>query len=305
MTDNQDKVIVEMKQQELDERLASAFESVRGRGYFYSDCGGRHHSNWKNTYDKILSAFECNEQKIIEEAVALRVLQPRVHRIMDQGCGHAQSLLELTLKLAQKYPENEFLGYGITGCLNDVWLGGRVFDFRITKEQQKLVQEHGIHSFQERGKNYQFFGTENDIHKVMKQFPYELDVIFSDNTYFHLAAPWLALKQTMDKLSVGGIALIRTLFNSYIYNFSHQKMKEEEIVENLQEHNPHYEILSSTARMDHRVLAIIKRADTPFKTHHYLAWVDEKSFDDQIYRNTITFYSKLSPPADFLAIDTL
>jgi len=304
MTD--ESKIVEIRKSELEERLAAAFRSEREGGYGYMDCGGRHHP-WKNIYYKILSAFESGERQTIEKAVTQRMSVPGIHRIVDQGCGHAQSLRETTITLAQKYPENEFLSYGITGCLKDVWLGGKVFDFAETPEQRELVQKYGIHSFQERGRNYQFLGIEDDIHSVMKQFPYEVDLIFSDNTYFHLVSPWLALKCTADKLSVGGVALIRTIFNSYVYDSSYQRIEEEKIVNTLQQHNPHYEIISPTPGMDHRVLAIIKRGEAPFKTHQYLAWVEEKTFDNTRYRNVRTFYvtTTMPVPSPFLPIDTL
>ncbi|MDO8655826.1 MAG: hypothetical protein Q7K45_01180 [Nanoarchaeota archaeon] len=296
--------IVGIRKSELEERLATSFKSVLGRGYFYMDCGGRH-MPWKNIYDKILSAFEDSKRETIEEAVAQKMSLPGIHRIMDQGCGHAQSLRETTLTFVRKYPDNEFLGYGITGCLGDVWLGGKVFDFQETPEQRKSVKEYGIHSFQERGRNYQFFGIENDIHTIMKKFPYEVDLIFSDNTYFHLVAPWLALKRTVDKLNVGGVAMVRTLFNAKVHTFSYQEIDEEDIVNNLRQDNPHYEILSPTPGMDHRVLTIIKRGEAPFKTHQYLAGVEQKSFDDTRYINARNFYSPTLLRSPFLPIDTL
>lgn len=305
MADTENRIIVEMKLQELEERLASAFESAKKIGGFYSDCGGRHHSNWRNIYDKILSAFDSSEQDIIEGTILQTMSQPGVHRIMDQGCGHAQSLLGITQKMASFYPDNEFLSYGITADLKEVWLGGKVFYFKETDEQRRLVKEYSIHSFQESGRNYKFFGIEDDIHTVMKKCPYELDLIFSDNAYFHLVAPWLALKRTVDKLKVGGVAMVRTLFNATVHTFEDREMEEEEIVNNLRRNNPDYEILSPTAGQDHRVLVIIKREDIPFKTHQYLAWVDEKSFDKNVYRNARTFYSTMPMQSLFLSIDTL
>ena len=297
MTNLPTKIIMKMQHSELEEILASAFESHREKGYFYMDCGGRHHGDWINIYDKILSSFNDDQRKFLEQQVQSTMSRPGIHRIMDQGCGHAQSLREVTVRLASHYPQNKFIGYGLSGSLKDIWLGGRKFDFHITSDQQRLIKVYGIQPFQEKGENYEFFGVEDDLHTVMLRFPYLLDLVVSDNTYFHLAVPWLALKRTVDKLTMGGIALIRTLFNSKVNTFTQKVIADVQVLNNLRKDNVDYEVFSVNSKQDHRVLAIIKRGDNFFKTNLYLGWVEEEG-----YKKVKLFYSR-KPQLNLLAVD--
>jgi len=298
-----ERVIVGITREELDNLLASIFEQHRKSGYFYNDCGGRCDPDWINTYDKILSKFDNEQKEFIENLVKSKMSLPGIHRIMDQGCAHANSLRELTERFVKEYPTNHFEGYGVSGSLKDMWLGSREWDREITPEQAKLMEKHGIHPFvsyrDEEERNVRFFGIEDDIHKVMKDFPYELDLVISDNTYFHLVAPWLALRRTADRLSVGGVILVRTCFTSGVDYTSGRLMSNETILRNLRGDNPEYQIVNSSPNKSHPTIAVIKTREVEFKTNQYLSLVSEGS-----HRYIRSFYSRDNPRLDCIAIDT-
>ncbi len=298
------KIRTAITQAELEKTLASVFESHRGKGYYYMD-HDHDHPMRETAYDLLLSYFDDNQRRVIESQIQRTMSQIGTRRIMDQGCDHANSLSMITRRFSEQYPENEYHGYGVSGSLNDMWLEERTWENDMTIQQEELLRDHRIYSFKswnDRAENAQFFGIEDDIHKVMKRFPFPLDLVFSDNTYFHLFMPWLAMKRTADKLAVGGVALIRTLFQFPVDSATGRPMSDHSLVELLGKDNPEYEIISSNPERSRRVLAVVKNGDAEFKTNQYICSVETAECDSKSIR---TFYSKKQQPVDFLAIDTL
>ncbi len=284
---------------ELDEHLKEVFESHQGKGYLYMDHD--HGQPMRETaYDRLLLYFDDNQREIIEAQIQRTMSQSGTHRIMDQGCGHANSLSAMTRRFSKKYPENEYHGYGVSASLEDMWLGHRTWEDDMTPQQEELLKDHEIYSFEswnDQPEKVSFFGIEDDLHNVMERFPFPLDLVFSDHTYFHLLLPWLALKRTADKLAVGGVAMIRTAFTYKVSSDSGRQMSERSLVKLLQRDNLDYNIISPTSFGMHRVLAIIKNKETKFRTNQYVALVDDYAVE--------SFYSRKPQPADFLAIDHL
>ena len=217
---------------------------------------------------------------------------------MDQGCGHANTLRKITHRFGRKYPAGKFFGYGVSGDLESMWLGHKKGDWDLTTEERELIERHGIHPFDSYGEsNARFFGIEEDIHKVMKNFPYELDLVVSDNTYFHLLAPWMALKHTADRLSVGGVAMIRTIpFD--VDHILQSSISQNKLLRLLRRNNPDYEIISPPPEKDRRLLAVVKRAKTEFKTDIHISIVSEGDS-----RSVRSFYSRNPRRQNLVAID--
>jgi len=153
--------------------------------------------------------------------------------------------------------------------------------------------------------NLKFFGVLQDVHQAMKDFPHPLDLVFSDHAYFHFMAPWLALKRTADKLSVGGVALIRTLLdggNGLVMDTNFKRIEPIDLIKSLREKNPNYNLLISDKRIDYRlVLGIIKKEDTPFKSNMYLL---DKGHRKPTLGSFNIVYSDYFQP-DLLSIDSL
>ncbi|PIN75824.1 hypothetical protein COV18_01430 [Candidatus Woesearchaeota archaeon CG10_big_fil_rev_8_21_14_0_10_37_12] len=273
-----------------DELVASfeaQFELHRGRSdYFYSDCGGRLSLDWQNVYEKLLDCFDPSQREQLENQVNSLFSQPGTHRIMDQGCGHAMSLNETTLRFAREHPNQHFEGYGLSTSIEDIWIGSKAEFNSLTSEEFDLLEKHGIRALKllTAPENTAFFGIEKDLHTALRNFPYNLDLVFSDNTYFHLVVPWMAAKHTAERLTRGGIALFRTIFQNRIIDTSTEPILEAELVKHLQDNNPGYEILTSSPRYGRLVLAIIKQKDSPFITNQHIGW---KHNDSGRYLKTV------------------
>ncbi len=279
--------IVGITAEELEEKLASRFRNaVSWDVYGYLDYGLANDPNWKNTFDKLLRLFEDEKRRIIENQIDRTMSELGVHRIMDQGCGYANSLRDLTQRFSAAYPQSEFEGYGVSASRKDMQLE----QIELQRKKRQMPS---------------FFGIEEDIHTVMKTFPHQLDLVISDHMYLHLVAPWLALKRTADKLIAGGVALLRTVPLDVKY-LSQQPMDSAELVELLKQDNPDYTILISDdmfvakRELGWRVLAIIKQAEVPFVTNQYLAFVQEG-----YNRDVCSFYARQPVRNDLLSIDNL
>jgi len=293
------RTIIGLTRKELEGLLSYSFEDHRGRGYFYNDINFDDHASYEIIYDKLISHFAVDERETLETQIESQMSKPVLLRIMDQGCGYATTLSRITHRFAAKNMGGQFLGYGVSGDLKVMSLGFKKSRFELTEEEKTLIEKYGIHPFNTyRHDNVQFFGIEDDLHQVMGSFPYNLDLVLSDHTYFHLIAPWLALKRTADRLTVGGVAMIRTLFQLGVRTFSHDQIKDEEFLGILEEENPGYELLSSHCR-GHRTLAVIKREDVTFKTNLHLGLVI-----DGKYKYLNSFYSKNPTGKDLIAVDT-
>lgn len=303
MTEGNAKKIVGITREELSDILTSTFESHRGQGYFYNDADYDDPASYVIIYDKFLSRFDDDQRRLIEGQINTKMSEPSVHRIMDQGCGHANTLREITLRFGGQYSAGSFFGYGVSANLEAMWLGHKEQDPDLTEETRKLVENHGIHSFssyrRDEDTNVHFFGIEDDIYRVMKDFPYELDLVISDNTYFHLVAPWMALKRTVDKLSLGGVAMVRTILESGVDHISQRPISREILLTLLQRDNPDYEIFSSSPESRHPVLTLIKKGKADFKTNIHLSLVSEGE-----HRYIRSFYSTNLQRDDLIAIDT-
>src|SRR3989344_4190881 len=110
MADNRTKkVLLGMTRQKLEEMLVSSFEHHRGRGYFHMDYDYGEFS-WVNAYDRLLSSFDQNQREVLENQVKAVMAQPGIHRIMDQGCAHANTLREVTRRFSKEYYHGKFEG---------------------------------------------------------------------------------------------------------------------------------------------------------------------------------------------------
>ena len=137
------------------------------------------------------------------------------------------------------------------------------------------LERYNIQPFMRRysPKNTRFFGIESDLHKTMKSFPYLLDLVFSDNTYFHLTVPWLALKRTFDRLNVGGVALVRTI--DLPNKWFNDELKTKKFLSSLRDNNPSYKIFN--AKSGHEILGVIKNDDKPFITNLYVGKLEREN----------------------------
>ena len=91
-----DKKLIGITQPELEQQLAEFFEYNRGKGYFYCDANYDDPDLHQNIYDRLLSRFDNDQRRMIEDQVEFQMSKPGVHRIMDQGCGHANTLRKTT-----------------------------------------------------------------------------------------------------------------------------------------------------------------------------------------------------------------
>lgn len=249
---------------------------------------------WENTYTRLLSSFNPKVREYIETTIEKALSKGGTHRIMDQGCGQANSIREIIERFWLKYPENRFEGYGVSASLEDMSLAAGT----NSKEEIGFEEEN-------KNRNYCFNGIEEDVHQIMKCFPHPLDLVFSDKTYFHLVAPWLALKRTVDKLALGGVGIFGTLFPARVWGSALIELKDDILLYYLAKDNHRgYSLLSSgqnQSRCGHSVLAITKRKEVPFKTNMHLGmlWRGEKHFGIH------PVYSREARYKDLLAVDEL
>ncbi|MBI2102406.1 hypothetical protein HYT55_01085 [Candidatus Woesearchaeota archaeon] len=299
------KVRTPFTRDELEQTLASVFESHRGQGYAYMD-HDYDRPMTETAYDRLISYFDDDRRKLITSRVQETLSRAGTHHLMDQGCGHANSLNMVARRFARQFPQNEYRGYGVSASLEDMWLGQRAWeDDEMIEDDDKLLEKHNVcpfRSWDDEKENVRFFGIEEDVHKMMEQFPYPLDLVFSDNTYFHLFMPWLALKRTADKLAVGGVAVIRTLFQFSVDSTTGRPMSERSLVELLEKDNPDYHILSSDLQRGRRVLAILKNGEAQFRTNQHICRIE--TLQRGGYKYVGTFYSR-KPQAHSLSLDEL
>ena len=264
-------VLQGMTNVDLESMLKSAFSHHLGRGYFYNDCNFDDPSSYVIIYDKILSQFG-SLRGVVEGKIFQQMSHEGVHRVMDQGCAHAVTLSRLLPRFSEQFPCGQFEGYGVSAHLKAMWLGRLKREYDFTDEEKSLFTENGIQPFWAYDNRYaqsniHYFGIERDIHQVMKHFPFPLDLVISDNTYFHLVAPWMALKRTADCLAIGGVAIIRTLFIRKLRYMSGRKMSDSQYLHLLHKSNPDYEIIHSSLDDVHPVLAVIRHGNSAFRTH--------------------------------------
>ncbi len=287
---------------DLDSRLVESFAGHLGRGYFYNDCNYDDPASYVIIYDKILAQFGSDRSKI-EEKIFNQISKGVVARVMDQGCAHGVTLSTLLRRFSTQFPTTRFEGYGVSADLKSMWLGRLKRDYEYSDAEKVLVTEKGIRPFssyvcgEEEGP-VRYFGIERDVHCVMKDFPFPLDLVISDNTYFHLVAPWLSLKRTVDSLAVGGVAMIRTLFVTQLRYMTGRIMGRGQYVDLLRRANPSFEIYHSSFRGHHPVLAVVRCDNVPFKTNVHIGRVVGVNTN---YLHT--FYSSRQVPDGLVSLD--
>lgn len=275
-----------ISREEIYRRLNEDFERhVKGRGYFHMDDGGRYYPSWVNEYDRLLGFFPRDIVSHIEGLVSSSMSRSGTHRIMQQGCGHASSLDFLLRRLAIRFPNSNFEGYAIGGDFNSLCLGLRDFDSDLTKEERRRKLEHGILPIMRRysPSRVRYFFMERDIHQAMMDFPNQLDLVFSDNTYMHLTLPWLAMKRTIDKLAVCGVAVVRTIrLSDRIQCIGLGKSND--FLDHLRRLNPSFRIYDAESGEGHAVVVVVKNEEKPFRTDLKMG----KTLDDSGYEVLLT-----------------
>ena len=283
--------------------LANSFEHARGRSYMYMD--ENYNAPWdhKNYFFDLLCSFPEKERVALEQQIDLQMASTGIKRIMDQGCARAKSLRKTTNHFADRFPYNRFFAYGLSGSLEDMDLGFLKEDDEIDEVEEISLNEFGIHPFDDYSKRdeegkVRFFGIERDLHTAMKDFPFPLDLVITQNTYYHLSFPWMAFKHTADSLAVGGVAIVKSMPPFMIYDEQEKPIKIHSFLEYLQEDNLGYELVKSSYQDSHPLLAVIKRRDSPFRTHLHIGSVDRGEFKS--YR---TVYSRNLVRDDLIPID--
>ncbi|MBI4152796.1 hypothetical protein HY495_03735 [Candidatus Woesearchaeota archaeon] len=275
----------------LERYLAAAFERVRDDSYLYLDEEGI-------IYDELLGNFSAGQKERLQQQIAKTMAKPGVHRIMDQGCGYANTLWKVTSNFAQAHTNNQFEGYGVTAALRYMRSGRNKKDQTEWTQEDEFAGRYGMYPFASTVGNASYYGLEKDLHTAMRDFPRQLDLIISDHTYFHLAAPWLVFKHTADRLRVGGTAIIRNLFYKPVHIRPEEVLglSPKEIVQRLEEINPGYDFLLEKNDRISTTLAVIRRKqDVPFRTNISLRFVGWGY--GQYFRET--------PDDDFVSIDEL
>ncbi|MBI4152797.1 hypothetical protein HY495_03740 [Candidatus Woesearchaeota archaeon] len=307
---------------ELEKRLSQRFNLIKQITYPCMDQVderfleiGVADTKRKPTFPRLLGYFDRQTRQFLEEKIFDHFDEQEKHqhtcRIMDQGCGVGNSIKEATFDYEWMSGHSVlFEGYAVGGSLKQMTALGRAR--RDTPPAEEIMERPRIYHFPKPKPQYgveqnvRLFGIAEDLHTVMKRFPYEVDLVFSDRTYMHLLAPWLAFKRTVERLAVGGVALVKTLSaGQKLKNLSGKRVNDSFLLDQLREGNhPSYDLLSCSSGLNYgKTVAVIRNGSEPFRTDIYLgsiknAWEREESIQ--------CVYSKDEQQvAGLLAIDRL
>ncbi|MBS3169787.1 hypothetical protein J4210_04845 [Candidatus Woesearchaeota archaeon] len=286
---------------ELEQELAQEFDHIKDKKYTFFDQGfgeDERRRKIKHTFPRLLESFDRQTRQFLEDKIFdhfdEQEKQQQTCRIMDQGCGKAFSIRVATFDYEFMSRHTIcFEGYAVGGALKQMTALGRARRNTPPAEEKKTVPQiyhfpkpanrHGVEQ------NVRFYGIADDLHRVMKEFPYELDLVFSDMTYMHLLAPWLAFKRTVERLAVGGVALVRTLTNNIysipervVIDVSGEMINDSFLLNQLRESNhSNYDLFTSSDEVP-VTTAVIRKGDEPFRTDMYLGTIKDDSGRESI-----------------------
>ncbi len=216
-------------------------------------------------------------------------------------------------KLYHNNPTREVIGYGVTanrGSLDRALYRHSVVQydsFSVLKERLGGDQFYRI------GERSYLTVAERDIHNVFHYLPKptDLDLVYSDHTYFHLLMPWMALSSTCNHLkSDGGIAFFNKFSagwdtaNSFVFHQDGDRMSHQEVVQRIKECNPGHEFFDSTVMKSYQSpqIAVQRRTLEPFRTNLFFGKVFWSNGGESIASVYLEGDGEEFP--DFVSLDT-
>lgn len=282
--------------------LNKSFDSIRGSNFGVLD----------TPFSHTLSDLPKKVRSEAKGMVVSSLGQPGDVTIMEQGCCQGKGLAE-AMNEARKHKENDdlIIGYGVTASPDLTGsLPGKVSPDEADQEKtykqiEEVLGEGQLHRpFQPNGIAKVIA---EDIHTVCSTIQKKFNLIFSDNTYYFLSLPWMALKKAVDSLKIGGVALIRGITQDNVYDADCRQVSNETVVEMLKVLNPGYKIslLPSKYSMKRGIL-VQKEEDVLFQTGlHVGQLVDifENPKGEAKWLKSVFFEGKEQP--EFLSLDSL